>query len=237
VHVNNGIPNHAFYLFAVAVGKETAEQVYYRALTRYLGASSQFIDLRLAVTLSAKDLYGEAEVKAAEDAFAAVGIGAPGPVVPKINALQVNPGPQSALLTRAGRGDGNTLYIADSAFANAKPLTRTPLGSRPSVSDDGSLALFVSQDGRIIKIGTDPAAPTETVVAANPVWSLAAISKDGKHWAAIRKTADTAIHVGDFVGGEVRKFPLYDASGNKFGPPSRQGPWTGTTPESTSYTT
>jgi bacillolysin len=213
VHINSGIPNHAFYKFAVEVGKEKAEQVYYRALTRYLGASSQFIDLRLAVTTAAKDLYGEAEVKAAENAFAAVGIGAPGPVVPKINALQVNPGPQSVLLTRAGRGDGNTLYVADSAFANAKPLTRTVLGSRPSVTDDGTQALFVSKDGRIIKIRTDPAAPTETVVDANPVWILAAISKDGKRWAATRKIVDTAIHIGDFSGGPVRKFPLYDPAG------------------------
>ncbi|HLP42579.1 MAG TPA: M4 family metallopeptidase, partial [Fibrobacteria bacterium] len=213
VHINSGIPNHAFYKFAIEVGKEKAEKVYYRALTRYLGASSQFIDLRLAVTQSAKDLYGQAEVTAAENAFAAVGIGAPGTIVPKVNALPVNPGPQSVLLTRAGRGDGNTLYVADSAFANARPLTRTAIGSRPSVSDDGSMALFVSRDGRIIRIRTDPAAPMETVVDANPVWSLAAISKDGKRWAAIRKTTDTAIHVGEFSGGPVRKFPLHDPAG------------------------
>ncbi|MEO7958486.1 MAG: M4 family metallopeptidase, partial [Fibrobacteria bacterium] len=213
VHVNSGIPNHAFYRFAMEVGKEKAEKVYFRALTRYLTASSKFVDLRLAVTTAAKDLYGDAEVKAAENAFAAVGVGAAGPVVPKVSALQVNPGAPSALLTRAGKGDGNTLYIADSAFANAKPLTRTPVGSRPSITDDGAMALFVSKDGRIVKIRTDPASPTETVVETNPVWSLAAISKDGKHWAATRKVADTAIYVGDFTGGEVRKFPLYDPAG------------------------
>ncbi|MEO7956864.1 MAG: M4 family metallopeptidase, partial [Fibrobacteria bacterium] len=88
VHVNSGIPNHAFYRFAMEVGKEKAEQVYFRALTRYLTASSKFVDLRLAVTTAAKDLYGDAEVKAAENAFAAVGVGAAGPVVPKVSALQ-----------------------------------------------------------------------------------------------------------------------------------------------------
>jgi hypothetical protein len=152
-------------------------------------------------------------VAAAEKAFAEVGIGSAGPVVPKVNALPVNPGPQAVLLTRAGRGDGNTLYVADSAFGNAKPLTRTLVGCRPSVTDDGTQALFVSKEGRIIRLRTDPAAPSETVVESNPVWSLAAISKDGRHWAATRKVADSAIHVGDFVGGPVRKFPLYDPAG------------------------
>jgi bacillolysin len=47
VHINDGIPNYAYYLFASAVTKEEAEKVYYRTLTTYLGASAQFIDLRI----------------------------------------------------------------------------------------------------------------------------------------------------------------------------------------------
>ncbi|MCD8539852.1 MAG: M4 family metallopeptidase [Leadbetterella sp.] len=85
VHINSGIPNHAFYLFATAanMNKEKAENVYYHALTRYLGRTSRFLDLRLAVIQSAKDLYGEgAETQAARSAFDRVGIVESGSGIP-----------------------------------------------------------------------------------------------------------------------------------------------------------
>lgn len=60
VHVNSGIPNKAFYLFATSAGvtKEDAGKVYYRALTTYLTKNAQFVDCRLAVIKSAEDLFG-----------------------------------------------------------------------------------------------------------------------------------------------------------------------------------
>ena len=58
VHLNSGIGNRAFYLYATDISKDKAEQVYYRALTEYLTKTSQFIDLRIAVMQSAIDLYG-----------------------------------------------------------------------------------------------------------------------------------------------------------------------------------
>ena len=33
VHINSGIPNRAYYLFATEIGKDKAEQVFYKALT------------------------------------------------------------------------------------------------------------------------------------------------------------------------------------------------------------
>ena len=57
VHINSGIPNHAFYLFATTTSRNVAGKVYYRALTQYLTRSSNFIDLRIAVLQSANDLY------------------------------------------------------------------------------------------------------------------------------------------------------------------------------------
>ncbi|MCL4158875.1 UNVERIFIED_CONTAM: hypothetical protein GTU68_019114, partial [Idotea baltica] len=77
VHINSGIPNHAFYLFATgtSMNKDKAEAVYYHALNNYMTRTSQFVDLRLAVIQSAKDLYGEGqEAAAAAAAFDQVGI-------------------------------------------------------------------------------------------------------------------------------------------------------------------
>ena len=82
VHINSGVVNYAFYLFAnsSAVGKDKAEKIYYRALTTYLVASSKFIDLRAGVEQSCKDLYAsDANIlAAAQSAFTQVGIGSGG---------------------------------------------------------------------------------------------------------------------------------------------------------------
>ncbi len=76
VHINSGIVNYAFYLYATAIGKDDAEQVYYRALANYLNRSSEFIDCRLAVVQAATDLFGanSTQVTAAQSAFDQVGI-------------------------------------------------------------------------------------------------------------------------------------------------------------------
>ncbi len=61
VHINSGIPNHACYLIATAIGREKTEKIYYRALTTYLTRSSKFVDLRRAVIQAAIDLYGNGQ--------------------------------------------------------------------------------------------------------------------------------------------------------------------------------
>jgi len=45
VHINSGIPNHAYYRIATELGKTKAEQIFYRALTVYLTKSSNFVKL------------------------------------------------------------------------------------------------------------------------------------------------------------------------------------------------
>jgi len=86
VHVNSGIPNRACYLIAdgltteglgTSIGRASTELIYYRALTTYLLASSDFLDAREAVRQAAEDLYGagSAEEAAVIAAFGAVGIG------------------------------------------------------------------------------------------------------------------------------------------------------------------
>lgn len=77
VHINSGIPNHAYYNAATAIGKDKAEQIWYRALTVYLTPLSGFYFFAGMVTQSAVDLYGypSAEVDGVESALADVGLG------------------------------------------------------------------------------------------------------------------------------------------------------------------
>jgi Zn-dependent metalloprotease len=74
VHINSGIPNHAAYLVAQAIGKEKMEQIYYRTLTQYLSPESDFFAAARATVRAAQDLYGQAEVNGVRQAFAQVGI-------------------------------------------------------------------------------------------------------------------------------------------------------------------
>lgn len=62
VHVNSGIPNHAFYRAATLLGGrawEVAGKIWYRALTRTLTPRSQFRHCADATWRAAGDLFGE----------------------------------------------------------------------------------------------------------------------------------------------------------------------------------
>lgn len=74
VHINSGIPNRAAYLVAQAVGREKAEQIFYRTLTQYLTPRANFLGAANATARAAAELYGEAEANAVRDAFGQVGI-------------------------------------------------------------------------------------------------------------------------------------------------------------------
>ncbi|MGE8204535.1 M4 family metallopeptidase [Heyndrickxia sp. NPDC080065] len=90
VHVNSSINNKAAYLLTQGgthygvtvqgIGKAKAEKIFYRALTLYLTSSSDFSQMRQAMTQAARDLYPDkngapsAEVQAINDAYDAVGV-------------------------------------------------------------------------------------------------------------------------------------------------------------------
>ena len=74
VHINSGIPNKAAYNTITKLGKEKAEKIYYRALTKYLTRQSDFSDASHALTQSAKDLYGDKEANDVQAAWNEVGI-------------------------------------------------------------------------------------------------------------------------------------------------------------------
>ncbi len=79
VHINSGIPNHAFYVTALELGGfawEKAGQIWYKALTEKLGARSTFQDAANLTFEAAGELFGAGslEQQAVKSGWAEVGI-------------------------------------------------------------------------------------------------------------------------------------------------------------------
>ncbi|MGG1396731.1 M4 family metallopeptidase [Bacillus salipaludis] len=76
VHTNSGIPNKAAYLTIQQVGFDTAQKIYYRALTVYLSPKSNFSDARASLLAAAADLYGSGSTQysAVASAWSQVGV-------------------------------------------------------------------------------------------------------------------------------------------------------------------
>lgn len=211
VHINSGIPNKAFYLFANQVGKDVAEQVYYRALNNYLTRSSQFIDLRNAVIQAATDLQGanSAAVTAAANAFSAVGIGA-GQGGDYTEDVNDNPGEEFILFTDSNQ---NQLFVVtpngDIVF---NPLTTVGPISKPSVTDDGSIVVYIASDHtmRGVIINWQQGNAQAITVSDDPIWDNVAISKDGNRIAALTNEEDNRIYVFDLVSEQAAEFELYN---------------------------
>lgn len=211
VHVNSGVPNRAYYLFATSIGKDKAEKVYYRALDNYLTASSQFIDLRLAVLKSAADIHGtgSAEVQAAETAFDTVGI-TDGAGTDTDNDIPVANGDEFILSLDIRDTDPNTLYLSDTNGENFVPLTTTRVLRKPSVADNGSFAIYVTEDNTVNAVTLDVNNIEETVISDEQIWAQVALSKDGTKLAAIRNDQDNIIYISDLISNESRAFELYN---------------------------
>ncbi|HTE30629.1 MAG TPA: M4 family metallopeptidase [Chryseolinea sp.] len=212
VHINSGIPNHAFYLFAEAITRTKAAAVYYKALTDYLTKSSQFIDLRLAVIKAAGDLYGTGsnEVTQAGLAFDAVGI-TNGQGGDYTEELPGNPGTEFLLVYNTDPGDNNTLYRASLTGGNATALTTTVFNSRPSITDKGDVAVFVAADHTIHVIKTEPgSSATESVLQDETIWSNVVVSKGGSKLAAVTTDQEPKIYVYDFSTRQWGQFDLYN---------------------------
>lgn len=211
VHYNSGIPNWAFYKYATALGsRNKASKVFYRALVVYLTRSSQFIDLRLAVIQSAKDLYGNSSNEATQAglAFDAVGIinGAGGVYT---TTLPTNPGTEYMLSYDTDGTNTNGLYRSSPQGANFVTLLNKSVYNKPSVTDDGETTVFVGNDNKLYTINTNPSKPLNlTKIDDNAIWSNIAISKDGSKVAAITLNQDASIYI--ITGTGIRNFPLYN---------------------------
>lgn len=211
VHINSGIVNRAFYLVATDIGKDKAEQIYYRALETYLTVSSQFIDLRLAVIQSATDLHGagSAEVQAVQNAYDTVGItdGAPTDTDNDIPAAE---GDDFILSLDIRDTDPNTLYISDTQATEYFPLTTTRVFRKPSVADDGSFAIYVTEDNTVNAVTLDRNNPEESELSDQTIWAAVALSKDGTKLAAVTNDESNSIFISDLVSGESMEFELYN---------------------------
>ncbi len=222
VHINSGIPNHAYYKFATGAGmnKDKAEAVYYRVLTNYLTRTSKFTDLRLAVIQATTDLYGNGtEVNSAKAAFDFVGItdpgtttpGTPGGNTPPTNTeIPVNPGTES-LVVFDPRSSDQSLYVGP--FNTNVDLTKATNGlgclSKPSVTDDGSFAYFVGKDKKVYRLDLAKKS-NPSVVSSEAIWRNVAISKNGKVLAALTSTLDNFIYIFDLVGNKSKKIKLFN---------------------------
>jgi len=212
VHINSGIPNHAYYLFATQVGKAKAEQVYYRALSSYLTRSSKFVDLRAAVTQAAGDLYGTAEVNAANSAFDQVGVGqGSGGNYQQDN--EANPGQDLVIFTDP---DQSNIFLSDGEgnllTTDGAPLSTTDIISKPSVTDDGSTIIFTGADQKLYVLNIDWSANSfsQEVFQDDPSWRNVIISKDGTRIAALSTANDNNIIVYDLIQQAQNDFTLYN---------------------------
>ncbi|WP_055149280.1 M4 family metallopeptidase [Jiulongibacter sediminis] len=215
VHINSGIPNHAYYLFATGSGmtKSKAENIYYHALNNYLTRTSRFVDLRLAVIQSAKDLFGDGiEANAARAAFDAVGIADPGTgqqtPTEEEQEIEVNPGAQFVIVYEPPTGNLYRLELGGSAF----DLISEGIGckKKPSVNDKGTEVYFVGDDDIIYGIDLTASQPSPIRISDEAVWENVAISKDGKLLAALTTSQDAKIYVFNFETNQQAAFDLYN---------------------------
>ena len=212
VHTNSGINNHAFYYFATATSKQKAEQVYYRALTKYLTAGSQYLDCRIAAAQAAADLYGNAEVQAVKTAYDQVEIYDGTNTTPTTN----NPvsGADWIIVQGTNTSAGTpALYIVQPASspppaAAFHGLNTTFALNNVSVVDDGSIAYFVGLDHNVYSITTDTVGAVQAQITTTGDWSNVSVSRDGHKFALVSKYQDTAIYIYD--GTSIVKFHLYN---------------------------
>ncbi|MEM9545748.1 MAG: M4 family metallopeptidase [Bacteroidota bacterium] len=212
VHINSGIPNYAYYLFATStgVGIARAEKVFYRALDVYLTKSSQFIDARLAVVQAAQDLYGSTVASRAREAFDAVEI-FDGSGTNNQNDVEINPGDDLILFTTE---DQNNLYIADrSGNLLFDPLTTQDPLSVPSITDDGTEIVFVNQDKKLYYIRLDwetNSIVEEGVLGFSNEYRNVVFSRDGLRMAVLRDNPENEIFVFDWNTLEGTDYELFN---------------------------
>jgi len=221
VHINSGIPNRAFQLFATSVGKDIAEQVYYHALTNYLTQQSQFTDCRASVIQSSIDLYDNNVASAAANAFDDVGIVGDGVVggtsggtsttnteLPSSSGIEffwvcdVNDNVASAQPYNYNRDTGDFTALSNQ---NAFP--------KGSITDNGDFALYVGEDNNVYGIDLTASNAIESTqqLTNDNGWRKVAVSRDGSIIAALEETENSKIWIFD-PNGYGQEFELYNPS-------------------------
>ena len=206
VHVNSGIPNYAYYLYATGTSKEKAEQVFYRALSVYLTPTSRFADLRVATMQAAKDLYGDADAQLLANAFTQVGVLESSGNKPP-GDLPVNPGQPGILLTNLNPRSAYGLYKTTD-YKTLIPLTTNKVSNKPSITDDGEIVLYINA-AKVIQ-ALDIITGEEVSVSTDAGYAGVAVSRDGNRVAFVTTQPDAKIYVYDFTSGKKAAFQLYN---------------------------
>ena len=226
VHINSGIPNHAAYLTAQAIGRAKTEQIWYSALTNYLTRTSQFIDFRAAIQQATEQAYGRgAEYSAVVAALDAVGIpgtggggnggGGGG------TTQQTNPGTELIAVSDEAE-DLVRLVGLDGATVIADITPSAYPASRVSISDDGATAVLATRDGDLNLISIDYATNTvsDDVIDGdidgdgNGDIRNVALSRDGTRVALLTDDFDATLYVLDLVAQTSNAFTLYSPGSN-----------------------
>jgi len=220
VHFNMTIVAHAFYLLAEglngAIGTRDAERIFYRALVFHLVANSQFIDARLACIVSAEELFGADSIQALKtaEAFDAVEIfdDADTPEPPPFPGVS---GPDAAVFVYYDTDIGAYfLGRREEALGDGQlgvPLSTWDVArSRPSVSGDGSYAVFVDSINDICFIDTDGSTDEDCLGFDGLIHSVA-MSPDGNLFSFVfleHGERSNSIDVIDLQQDETRTFEL-----------------------------
>lgn len=216
VHINSGIPNHAYYLFASnsAVGTEKAEKVFYRALTMYMTKSSQFVDARVATVQAAQDLYGDTEVAALRSAWDQVEVLGENGGNYEVD-VDSNPGEDIIVLTSVTSTGQSDLFVVNSDGSTIfNPATTMDPISQPSVTDDGSEILYVTSEKELGYLYIDwenNQIVQDIIFNSNGGWRNAVFSKDGLRMAAlleVNEAQPAEVFIFDFVSQSGKFFPI-----------------------------
>lgn len=208
VHINSGISNRAYYLFAsnANVGKSKAERVYYKVLDNYLTRSSDFADMRAALEQVVMLDFGvnTAEWNALQVALNTTQFPGGGGTIDN-PVLESNPGDDFILLTTDTQ---EGIYIASSMGGSADQMATNNILSRPSVTDDGSSAVFINSDKTMQELVSFPLSPSVQTIQSNPIWRNVINSKDGNFVAALTDSLNNALYVFNRLQGSARRYEL-----------------------------
>jgi Zn-dependent metalloprotease len=234
VHVNSGIPNRAAYLTANAISRDDTEEIYYRALTTYLQASSQFLDTRRALIQSAEDLFGanSAQVTAVTTAWDEVEVTESG---------VGGPDSQSPSPTDTISGDDLMIYLYPTDGTHDKPYDPSesydlwvqtlpspftgydasqdsgPLNSgvtafytrpAPFTVGTGTVIFYVGSDNNLYAVFREDTTNHSQITDTGDIWSFT-LSPNGRYYAYTTNLAnDNNIYVGDLEAVSEKAYPV-----------------------------
>jgi len=221
VHVNSGIPNHAFYYVASTIGRSSAGKIWYLIETSYLTHTSQFVDERIATEKAATELFGASsnELAAVQTAWNNVGVTEDTSTPPPVQTQLT--GQNWVLAVNTASTDANSIYISTTSTSSPTyyALSQTPVHNRPAVTDTSGFILFIDGSYNLRAIYANPQNPQEEVLDNSGIWGSIAIRPGLNSFAITTNAVDTTIFYFDLVDTSKSaaykiRTPAYDASTN-----------------------